>query len=524
MSLVGRKEMMPKIKAEELLHAMLKGSPHAILVADSSGLIIMMNHVGEKLIGIKQKESLGKHVPDVVRLLDFKTRAPIKLPTLSALDESSKPLAFSHLLLISANGKELQVEAIVTPLTVRKSGVRGTALVLRDISKIIADEFAIMDTHKMAAIGTVAGSVAHNLSNWLALISGHASSIADNLLPNTRAHEEALKIINATKYAGGLAKRLLGIARASKTGSIVRTEQIALDEVVRSAVSTAEATLPERHIRFKIRDLGKMPHVVANSDQLLDCLINLFINAADAMTKGGIVTIDAREVSERNKNFVVVRVHDTGRGMSKEVLSHIFEPFFTTKEADSALGLGLTVVRHSLEQWGGFVKVRSKPNRGTCFRLYIPRGAPQSRKDQKKPASSGGETILVVDDDIALLNEARNMLKEEGYKILTASSGAECIAIFKKHSKEIRISAIDVVMPDKDGKSVLKSIREIDPTALIIMTSGFSRDYVRSYLERGAWGFLQKPLDRLQLLNLVRRMLDEKAAAATPATSGKVPS
>jgi two-component system, cell cycle sensor histidine kinase and response regulator CckA len=524
MSSVGRKEMMPKIKAEEWLHAMLKSSPHAILVADGNGLIIMMNHTAEKLLYIKQKESLGKHVSDVVRLLDFKTRATIKLPTLPAFHENHQPLTFGHLILISANGKELHIEAIVTPLTARKSGVTGTALVFRDISKIIADEFTMMDTHKMAAIGTVAGSVAHNLSNWLALISGHASSIADNLLPNTRAHEEALKIINATKYAGGLAKRLLGIARASKTGGTVRTNQVALDEVVANAVNMAEATLPERHIRFKVKKLGKMPYVLANSDQLLDCLMNLFLNAADAMTKGGTVTIDAREISERNKNFVVLRVHDTGRGMSKEVLSHIFEPFFTTKEADSALGLGLTVVRNSLEQWGGLVKVWSKPNRGACFRLYIPRGVPQSRKEQKKPASAGGETVLVVDDDIALLNEIKNMLKEDGYKVLTASSGAECIAIFKKHLKEIRISAVDVVMPDKDGKSVLKSLREIDPNALIIMTSGFSRDYVRSYLERGVWGFLQKPIDRLQLLSLVRRMLDDKTAAATSATSGKVPS
>jgi len=366
--------------------------------------------------------------------------------------------------------------------------------------------------------------VAHDLNHWLALISGHALSIADNLLPNTRAHEEALKIIISTRYVGGLAKRLLGIARASRTGSTVRTEQIALDEAVTNAVSMAEATLPDRHIRFKIRGLGKVPYVVANSDQLLDCLINLFLNSADAMAKGGTVTIDAREISERNKNFVVLRVHDTGRGMSKEVLSHIFEPFFTTKGADSALGLGLTVVKNSLEQWGGFVKVWSKPNRGTCFSLYIPRGTLQSRKEQKKTASAGGETVLVVDDDVAILNETKKMLKDEGYKVLTASSGAEGISVFKKNLKGIQISAIDVVMPDKDGKSVLKKIREIDPTALIIMTSGFSRDYVRSYLERGAWSFLQKPLDRVQLLSLVRRMLDEKMAAANPVISGEASS
>jgi len=516
--------MIPKIKAEEWLPAMLKGSPHAILVADGKGFIIMMNHIAEKMIGIKRKESLDKHVSDVVRLLDIKTRVTVKLPTLSAFHKSQKPLTFGHLVLVLANGKETHVEAIVTPVTDRKSGALGTALVFRDISKIIADEFAMMDTHRMAAIGTVAGSVAHDLNHWLALISGHALSIADNLLPNTRAHEEALKIIISTRYVGGLAKRLLGIARASRTGSTVRTEQIALDEAVTNAVSMAEATLPDRHIRFKIRGLGKVPYVVANSDQLLDCLINLFLNSADAMAKGGTVTIDAREISERNKNFVVLRVHDTGRGMSKEVLSHIFEPFFTTKGADSALGLGLTVVKNSLEQWGGFVKVWSKPNRGTCFSLYIPRGTLQSRKEQKKTASVGGETVLVVDDDVAILNETKKMLKDEGYKVLTASSGAEGISVFKKNLKGIQISAIDVVMPDKDGKSVLKKIREIDPTALIIMTSGFSRDYVRSYLERGAWSFLQKPLDRVQLLSLVRRMLDEKMAAANPVISGEASS
>ncbi len=496
---------------QQLMASLLGSGCHAIIATDGKGLITTMNRLAEKLTGVKKTASAGKPLGDIFHLMDHSTHAPVKFTTAVSFQKNCKEVCFNHAIFVSATGEETLVNAIFTPLKDSKGNIEGVVLIFRDISETVAGEDSIMNTQRMTAIGNIANSVAHNLNNWLSIISGHASSISDNLLPNTRAHEEAQKIINATKHAGGLAKRLLSIARASKMTGAVKTEQIDLADTVKHAIAMAEGSLVGQKIGFKVATLAKTPYVEANTDQLLDCLMNLFLNAADAMPNGGVISIDASNTTVRNKSFVVLRVRDTGTGMSKDVLAHIFEPFYALKDSGSTMRLGLTIVKSAIEQWGGFAKVESKPGHGTSFRLFIPKGATKS-KEVKKPISTGGETILVVDDDAGTLTEIENILKDAGYKVLKATNGDDCISLFHARRKAIDLTIIDVVMPGKDGKSVLQKILKSDPTASIVMTSGFSRDYVRTYLERGIWGFIQKPIERHQLLAILRRILDEKTA------------
>jgi CheY-like chemotaxis protein len=282
--------------------------------------------------------------------------------------------------------------------------------------------------------------------------------------------------------------------------------------VVRKSVNSINSIVGKRKIDLKIRNPGQMPHVMADASQLLDCLMNLLVNSVESMSAGGTITIDTVIKIDGNRDFVVLRVRDTGHGMTKEVMERMYEPFFTTKEPGSALGLGLTVVQSSVRQWKGYIKARSQPEHGASFRVFIPRARMRVAKDTRKSVRVGGETILLVDDDEKMLAEMRSILQDAGYRVFAANSGEECISLYRRHMTEINLSIIDVVMPGKDGKEVLGRILEIDPMALAIMTSGFSRDYVRTYLERGAWGFVQKPYEERHLLSVVRSVLDQKLA------------
>ena len=175
------------------------------------------------------------------------------------------------------------------------------------------------------------------------------------------------------------------------------------------------------------------------------------------------------------------------------------------------MGLGLTIVETSLRKWDGFVKVRSQPEHGSSFRLFLPKAVGQAPRKARQ-SKVGGETALVVDDDIKTRKVFASILREAGYKVHLAADAKQFLETYKKRFDEIDVAIVDLIMPDFDGKEVLNAILDINPTALVIMTSGFSRDYVRGYLERGSWGFAQKPVDSNQLLTTMRRLLDQQVA------------
>jgi CheY-like chemotaxis protein len=390
------------------------------------------------------------------------------------------------------------------------------------VSEAAAEEQMSLDRQKILAIGSLARNVSMDFSNWLSAISGHASSIADNLIPNTRAHEEALHILEVAEQASGLTKRLLSVARATDVKGDGKVEKIALDEIVKDAITLVESAFLKQKIAVKVRPLGNTHYVLAESGLLLDCLMHVFLNAADAIPNGGTIAIDIAEETDSGKPFVALRVHDTGPGMERETMDQIFQPFFTAKKGRGPTsGLGLSIVLSAIHKWGGFIKIRSQSGRGTSLRLFLPAAdVPPPKEQRGKAEQVGGETILFADDDAELTATMKTVLKEAGYRVFDATTGEDAVSIYKKYSEKINLSIIDVVMPGKDGKHVLGQILRVDPTAPIVMASGFSRDYVRGYLERGAWAFLQKPYDHAQLLTIIRRVLDQKKTARQKASAG----
>lgn len=489
----------------------LRNMGDAIIATDERGAVVLMNQAAEALTGMAQKNAAGLPLRDVFNL----AHPDVSVPTPRAFIKNRDPRHFRRSVLIAKSGKRTLVDGTMAPVLDAGGNLTGTVLWCRDVAEAVAEEHASLDRQKILAIGSLARSVSQDFSNWLSAISGHASSIADNLIPNTRAHEEALRILDVAEQASGLAKRLLSVAHATDVKGDGKVEKLSLGEIVKDAITLVESAFLKQKIVFKLRPLDSPFHVLAESGLLLDCLMHVFLNAAEAIPNGGAISIDVSEETDSGKHFVALRVRDTGPGMEKDAMDQIFQPFFTSKKGKGPThGLGLSTVLNAVHKWGGFIKIRSQAGHGTSLRLFIPRADVPPPKDARGKAAdhAGGETILFVDDDAELVATMKTTLKEAGYRVYDAANGEDSVAIYKKHVDRINLSVIDVVMPGKDGKHVLEEILRIDPTAPIVMSSGFSRDYVRGYLERGAWTFIQKPYDPIQLLAVIRRVLDQKTA------------
>jgi len=505
-------------KDAQWLALVLASITDGVLATDKRGNVVLLNRAAEKLVGLGARRANGAPLREILHLEDPATGKSHRIPTARALQSSRSAAEFPRSICTASSGGRALVDAVFLPIRGPRGRVDGVVAMIRDVSKLAEKERVAQDIQRIEAIGSMAASIAKEFGDYLGTISGHAFSIVDNLLPNTRAHDDATKILETTSYASGLTKRLTSIATAGSAGEKPKVAPVALDRIVTDAVDILEGGFAQQGVSFKVRGCDTAPLAMADEQQLLDCMINLFINAADAMPNGGVITVDSSRKMISREDYVVVRVRDNGRGMSRQVLDRAFEPFFSTNKTGRSVGLGLTVVQNSVQSWGGFVKARSQPNRGSSFRVFMKKA--KAARSRKKTPRSGGETLLIVDHREHDRNQAQDILRGAGYRVHAAESAEQCLQLFEKHAKEIRVSIIDAFIPGEAGKILLEKITELDPTAQIVMTSGFSRDYIRGYLERGAWDFVQKPLEPEQLLGSVRRALSKRSTMLEKSATG----
>ncbi|MDI6775169.1 MAG: response regulator [Verrucomicrobiota bacterium] len=493
------------------LYQVLNSMRCGILATDRRGAVQMMTACARSMLGVTDEQGIGKPVASIVRLRDPDTGADLKIPTPRAFARKRTARSFDRAALVNRLGRKLLVDAVLSPIEAARRRIGGAVLVIQDVGAAAARDRIVLDRKMINAIGNLAGSMARDFGNYLGVISGHASDVADNLIPQTHAHKEALNILAACNNACDLTKRLLHLARASEAKDPSQTTEVDLAEIVGDAVSITSGAPSQAHVSFNIRHLDRMQVVRAEPSLLLDCLINLFQNAKEAMPQGGTIAIEVSETTGNGRRFLALRVSDTGFGIPREHLGRVFDPFFSTKKSSVALGLGLTLTKNAVEFWGGRVKVRSRPGRGATFTLLLPQARSKALKGAA-PVPAGTETLLFADDNPETLAECVLALENEGYRVFAARNGDECVALHHQHSAGIHLSIVDAVMPGRSGKDVLQEILKQDPTAAVVVTSGFSRDYVRGALQVGAWSFIQKPFDAPQLLSLVRRALDQRAA------------
>jgi two-component system, cell cycle sensor histidine kinase and response regulator CckA len=407
--------------------------------------------------------------------------------------------------------------------------VLGVASLAQDVTERVALEEQLRQSQKMEAVGRLAGGVAHDFNNLLTVILGYSQILADGLPPDSRLADSTGQIKSAADRAAGITRQLLAFSRKT----VLSPRVINLNEVVLNLDSLLRRLIGDDIEVFTVpaKDLGA---VKADPSQIEQVVMNLALNARDAMPQGGKVTLETSNVtldglyardhqSVEPGRYVMLAVSDTGEGMSAETQARIFEPFYTTKDVGKGTGLGLSMVYGIVKQSGGFIWVYSEPNRGTTFKIYFPRiDQPAELLPAEKHVDKvqrGTETILLVEDDEQLRQLSSSVLAHCGYNVLVASTPEQGLAVCKANSKDIGLLVTDVVMPRMNGRQLAEQILKLHPTMKVLYVSGYTNNAIVHYgvLDPGLW-FLPKPFTLSALVARVREVLDTAEAPSDTLT------
>jgi len=440
------------------------------------------------------------------------------------LRASGEPQSLADCVVHRTEGSERRLELSLSLIADEEGQATGYRGVVRDVTdRLFAEEerkkleVQLQAAQKMEAIGTLAGGIAHDFNNILMGIQGNAS-LLEMRLPEGHPGLEKVKNIEAYVESGTeLSRQLLGFARRGR----VDVRATDLNAVIEKTAGLFART--RKDIRVHVRLSPDLPAVEADRGQIEQVLMNLCVNAVQAMPEGGDLTLATEPVTLDETyskpyqvnpgRYVKVSVTDTGVGIEKKNLGRIFEPFFTTKEMGRGTGLGLASAYGIIKGHGGHINVYSEVGRGTTFNFYLP--ASSQAAERGKPARGpdirrGFGTVLLVDDEESILQIAGEMLRELGYTVIAARSGAEAVAAFSGRSKEIAAVVLDMVMPGMSGGEVFERLRAIDPGVKVLLASGFSLNgQAGEILARGCRGFIQKPFN----LEILSQKLSEIVSA-----------
>jgi CheY-like chemotaxis protein len=371
----------------------------------------------------------------------------------------------------------------------------------------------------MEAIGRLAGGVAHDFNNLLTIINGYSDLLLGRLSPDDPSRNLVSEIYRAGERSAGLTRQLLAFSRKQ----VLAPRTLDLNAVVADTTSLLQRVIGEDVRLAAAPGRGLWP-VRADVGQIEQVLVNLAVNARDAMPAGGKLTIETRNVEldeeyaashadARPGPYVLLAVSDTGHGMTPEVKARIFEPFFTTKEVGKGTGLGLATVYGIVKQSGGHVGVYSEIGLGTTFKVYLPRTEPDGGivrgQSQLLAPPPGTETVLVVEDDASVRALTRHVLWQAGYTVLEAADGDEALRVGAGHAGPIHLVVTDVVMPGRAGREVAEKLAERHPTVRVLFVSGYTDDaVVRHGVLHERMNFLQKPFTPAGLARKVREVLD----------------
>ncbi len=379
----------------------------------------------------------------------------------------------------------------------------------------------LLHAQKMEAIGRLAGGIAHDFNNILGGMMGYADLVKLRLSEDSPLLPFVGKITEAGSHAASLTRQLLTFARRSPTTKTLTD----MHEIIRTVVAMLRRTI-DRKIEI-ITDLNASSSLIdGNRDQLENALLNLTINAVDAMPGGGTITLSTELVYLKRRwlrehsaegapgMYVKVSVKDTGTGMSGEVRERAFEPFFTTKESGKGTGLGLSGVFGSVKQHNGCITLDSAPDKGTTIELYLPQGAigqPQEEARDEQSAAPGNGTVLVVDDEAVIRESAMEMLSELGYTVLGCSAGREAVELFTSERESIDAVLLDLIMPNMNGAECFRLLREIDPAVRVVVVTGYTdRDAEARIVEEGAAAVVRKPFRLSHLSRVLAGVMEDR--------------
>jgi two-component system cell cycle sensor histidine kinase/response regulator CckA len=502
-------------RSENMLLALLESASQGIVSIDRRGRIVLVNRRAEEMFGYTREELLGARIeillPEGRRTNhsrerdDYFARPRIR-PMGIGMDLAGR----------RKDGSEFPVEVSLSNIETEE-GVFGIAFV-SDISQRKLMEEQLLHAQKMEAVGRLAGGVAHDFNNMLTVISGYNRMILDELSPLDPLRGNAEEILKAADRAAALTNQLLAFSRRQ----ILRPCVLNVNAAIGSTQKMLERIIGE-DIQLDLKPAREVGNIRADPVHIEQAIVNLVVNARDAMPTGGRITIESGNVhldetytrthpGVQPGDFVMLAVSDTGHGMDSETRRHIFEPFFTTKESGKGTGLGLATVYGMVKQSGGDIWVYSEIGKGSTFKLYFPRVADAiseaSASDIEPTRAQGTETILLVEDEKAVRDLTFKMLRRMGYNVLAASSGAEALEISGSHTSAIALLLTDVVMPNMSGRQLADALSKTRPGLKVLYLSGYTENTVvhHGVLEPGV-DFLPKPFSREVLAGKLREIL-----------------
>jgi len=475
----------------------LEATPDFVGTADSNGQVLYLNPAGRRLVGGDADDDLS-----TLALSDCLAPHETERFLAECIPAATREGSWSgEMMLRHADGTEIPTLQVLVAHEARDGGIAYYSMIARDIAEYRQMAERLRQTTKMEAIGQLAGGVAHDFNNLLAGIVGYAELI--QRLPESAPPGEYLDgILNACNRATAVTGQLLAFSRRTRVEA-VRTD---LHEIVENVVGILEHTIDPR-IKIVCTLEADNAAIEGDAAQLENAVLNLGINARDAMPTGGTLSFATSIVTDAQATvahqlgpgrYLELSVRDDGVGMDESVRTHIFEPFFTTKPVGKGTGLGLAAAYGTIENHGGVIDVESAPGQGTVFTILFP-VADEHARAPAAPAEAEGDLrgrgrVLLTDDEVLLRDVAARSLKYLGYEVMLAADGREAVTAYREHRDEIDLVILDLHMPTMNGLDALREIRRLDPEARVIVASGYLADDKRAeIMEVGDVGFIQKP-------------------------------
>ncbi len=509
---------------EQWLSTTLTSIADAVITTDSSGSITFLNTAAEKLSGWNLQEASGQPYSNVFHIVSDASREPGVDYVSQALSDGTTLTSGNPTLLVRRDGSEVPIEHSVAPIRQGlQCDIGGCVIVFSDVSERKDLEERLRQVQKMDAIGKLAGGIAHDFNNAITAIIGYAEMILQRAKEPDPHHRDAKQIVRAAEHSARLTHQLLAFSRKQvlQPRSLNLAEELdPVEGMVRRLVGASIST--------SIESQPGLWNTMADSGQIEQVVLNLAVNARDAMPNGGNLTIrlsnatvtaeDAMRISEgRAGEFVLLEVSDTGMGMSRETMKRIFEPFFTTKEAGKGTGLGLATCHGIVRQTSGMIAVSSTLGVGTTFSIFLPKAnataavtAPEADEDR---GTAGTGTILFVEDEEILRELGVLSLESLGYRVVAAQHGKEAIDVLTAtDAPVIDIVVTDLMMPELNGRELFAWIEKNRPGMRVLFMSGYTDDSTIHDAVNGAEvEYLQKPFTPSTLARKIREVLGRPA-------------
>jgi PAS domain S-box-containing protein len=500
--------------SREDLRITLDSIGDGVIATDTAGRVTRVNRVAQALTGWTQEEAVGQPLTEVFQIVNGHTRESAENPVERVLREGNVVGMANDTLLLARGGSERQIADSAAPIRLcDTSEILGVVLVFRDVTDRYRLEAQMRQAYKMESVGRLAGGVAHDFNNMLCGITGYANMLGVCLAGQHPLSDYVGHILEATQRAASLTHKLLAFSRQGPLTRITLDVHQAIIEVL----SIFERTI-DRRIEIVTRLEATPPTIVCDPSQVQNSLLNICLNARDAMPEGGTLTLatstlrlEAADCAQNAfelhpGNYLLISISDTGVGIPESLREMIFDPFFTTKDVGAGTGLGLAGVYAMVKEHHGAVSVYSEVGHGTVFHLLLPistepAAAPLPVVRELIP---GTGTILFVDDEPILRELGHLLLTELGYTVLLAEDGQEAVAIYRERWQAIDLVILDIVMPKLNGPEAFLEMRTINPALRALLSSGFARNTsIDALLEAGVAGFIHKPYDSITLSQAV---------------------